>query len=394
LIAHYFGHLSLAGFLSNPVVVPLVGFIVVPLGLLIAFLSLTFPVAAPPLLWLEEHLISLTTWLVRLFANLTLANISVPAPDRMEIAALYALFLTLLLVRKNRYAPLALTVMVTLLMADGIYWWGERWNRRELRVTHLNVGQGDAAVVELPGSKVLLIDAGGTTTGEFDTGEAIVAPFLRARKIIKVDYLVVSHAKIDHYGGMRTIVKEFAPEEFWSTAAKGKTARFEDLEEALEQARIKRVTLRTHEPCRIIDGVKLCVLYPAPESSDDNSVVLRLEYGKIGFLFAGDIERRDERLLQPRAAELRSVILKVPRHGSATASSHEFIAAVQPKFAVFSGSGRNQPAASRDDILSRYRKAGAEILRTDVDGAIIFESDGSTLRYTGYKTGKRGSISF
>jgi competence protein ComEC len=193
---------------------------------------------------------------------------------------------------------------------------------------------------------------------------------------------------------MRTIVKEFAPEEFWSSPAKGKTPRFEDLEEALEEARVKRVTLHTHEPCRTIDSVKLCVLYPAPENSSDSSLVLRLEYGKVRFLFAGDIEKRDERLLQARSAELRSGILKVPRHGSATASSDEFVAAVQPKFAVFSRGGRNQPAAARDEILSRYRKAGAEILRTDEDGAIIFESDGSTLRYTGYKSGKRGIISF
>jgi beta-lactamase superfamily II metal-dependent hydrolase len=193
---------------------------------------------------------------------------------------------------------------------------------------------------------------------------------------------------------MRTIVKEFAPEEFWSSLAKGKSPRFEDLEEALEQARIKRLTLDAHEPCRMIAGVKLCVLYPGPENSNDSSLVLRLEYGKVRFLFAGDIEKRDERLLQTRSAELRSAILKVPRHGNATASSDEFIAAVRPKFAVFSGSGRMQPAAAREEILSRYRKAGAEILRTDEDGAIIFESDGSTVRYTGYKTGRRGSISF
>jgi competence protein ComEC len=394
LIAHYFGHLSLAGFFSNPVIVPLVGFIVVPLGLLISFLSLTFPMAAPPLVWLEEKCVLLTNWLVGLFAHLPLANISVPAPDRIEIAVLYGLFIALLLVRKHRYATVALAVMVTLLIGDGVYWWRERWNRSELRVTHLNVGQGDAAVVELPGSKVLLIDAGGTATGEFDTGEAIVAPFLRMRKILKVDYLVVSHARIDHYGGMRSIVREFAPEEFWSSQAKGKTARFEDLEEALEQARIKRVTLHTAEPCRVLDGAKLCALYPALENSSDSSLVLRLEYGNVRFLFAGDIEKRDESVLQERSTELRSGVLKVPRHGSASANSDEFVAAVQPKFAVFSTSGRRQDAASRDEIARRYRKAGAEILRTDEDGAIIFESDGTTLRYTGYKSGKRGVVSF
>lgn len=393
LIAHYFGHLSLAGLASNPVIVPLVGFIVVPLGLVIGFLSLTVPAAAAPLVWLEEYFISLTVWLVRLFAHLPLANISVPAPDRFEIAALYALFLALLLVRKSGYARLTAAVIIVLLIGDGAYWWRERWNRHDLRITHLNVGQGDAAVVELPGSKVLLIDAGGTATGEFDTGEAIVAPFLRSRKILKVDYLVVTHARIDHYGGMRTLVTEFAPDEFWSSPAKGKTARFEDLEAALEQHRIKRVALHTREPCRDLDGVKLCVVYPTPETLHEASVVLRLQYGKIGFLFAGDIEKRDERLLQARAAELRSTIIKVPRHGSGTANSEEFVAAVQPKLAVFSG-GRNQSAAARDEIVNRYRGAGAEVLRTEDDGAIILESDGGTLRYTGYKTRKRGVISF
>ncbi len=394
LIAHYFGHISLAGMVSNPLVVPLVGFVVVPLGLVIGFLSLTVPAAAAPLVWLEERFISLTVWLVHLFANLPLASLSVPAPDRFEIAALYAFFLALLLVRKNRYAPLVAAAMIVLLIGDGLYWWRERWNRRELRVTHLNVGQGDAAVIELPGSKVALIDAGGTATGEFDTGEAIVAPFLRARKILKVDYLVVTHAKIDHYGGMRTIVKEFAPAEFWSGPTKDKTTRLGDLEEALSEARVKRVTLDARSPCRDIEGAKLCVLYPTPESAHESSLVIRLQYGKIAFLFTGDIEKRDEQLLQSRVRDLRSTILKVPRHGSATASGEEFVAAVQPKFAVFSGGGRNPSAAARDEIANRYHAAGAEILRTQEDGAIIFESDGSTLRYTGYKSGRRGVISF
>ncbi len=96
-------------------------------------------------------------------------------------------------------------------MADVAYWARERWARQELRVTYLNVGQGDAVVVEFPGAKTLLIDAGGTATGEFDTGEAIVGPYLRSRKILKVDYLLVSHPRIDHYGGMASIVREFTP---------------------------------------------------------------------------------------------------------------------------------------------------------------------------------------
>ena len=393
LIAHYFGHLSLAGFISNPLIVPLVGFVVVPLGLLTSFLSLIFPAAAAVLIWLAEYLLTSTIWLVRLFAQLPLANISVPVPNLLEVSALYLLIVSLFLVRKYRYALVAAVVLALALGADAFYWWRERWDRKDLRVTHLNVGQGDAAVVELPRSKVLVIDAGGTTTGDFDTGEGIVGPFLRSRKILKVDYLLVSHPRVDHYGGMRSLVMEFAPMEFWSGPSRGKTARFDDLEEALERSRIKRVTLTSQEPCRAIDSVKLCVLYPAPDGGDDASVVLRLEFGKVRLLFSGDLDKRDERVLQLKADELRSTVLKVPRHGSASSSTKEFVTAVRPALVIFSVGARNLSGLPRE-VVARYREVGAEILRTDEDGAIVLETDGSTLRYSGSKSGKKGLLSF
>jgi competence protein ComEC len=394
LIAHYFGHLSLAGFVANPVIVPLVGLVVVPLGLVVGMFAVVLPEAAMPFVWLDEKLLGLTIWLTDWFAAIPLANISVPAPNGLEVAGLYLFILTVMALRWNRSSLVAVTALLVLLAADGFYWWRQRWNRSELRITHLNVGQGDAAVVELPGSKVMLIDAGGTAFGDFDTGEAIVAPFLRSRKILKVDYLVVSHARVDHYGGMRTLVHEFAPSEFWSGAARGTTRRFEDLEEALDRGRIARVALDDRQPCRAIDAVKICVLYPPLDKSEDASVVLRLEFGKIRVLFPGDIDKRDEKLLALKAEELSSAIVKVPRHGSATASSVEFVTAVKPQVAIVSAGAGNAGRAGRDEVQERYREAGAEILGTDQDGAIIVETDGRTVRYQGVKSQRRGSLSF
>jgi competence protein ComEC len=394
LIAHYFGHLSLAGFISNPVVVPLVGFIVVPLGLMLGFLSLILPTAASILVWPAEYSLTATLGLVRLCARLPLANIAVPVPNGFEVTALYLFIIAFFVLRRNRFAIAAVAVFILTFAFDGFYWWRERWDRKELRITHLNVGQGDAAVVELPRSKVLVIDAGGAALGDFDTGESIVGPFLRSRKILKVDYLFVSHPRVDHYGGMRSIAMEFAPEEFWSGPAKGKTARFDDLEAALDKRDIKRVMLSDHEPCRTIDRAKLCVLYPPLDGRDDNSVVLRLEFGKVRFLFAGDVDKRDEQRLHLKADELRSPVLKVPRHGSAGSSTQEFVTAVRPSLAIFSVGARNPFGFPRDEIVARYRDAGAEILRTDEDGAIILETDGSTIRYRGHKSGKQGTLSF
>jgi competence protein ComEC len=240
----------------------------------------------------------------------------------------------------------------------------------------------------------MLIDAGGTAFGDFDPGESIVAPFLRSRKILKVDYLVVSHPRIDHYGGMLAIVNEFSPAEFWSGAAQGRTGRFADLEDALERAQILRVALRAGEPCRLIEGVKFCVLYSSARKDDDGTVVVALEYLNLRYLFAGDIDRQDEEGALQQGELLRSAVLKVPRHGSTAASSPDFLDRVAPKLAIISAGARGRFESQRDEVSERYRAHGADVLRTDHDGAITIQSEGRELRYEGYKSGKRGVVKF
>jgi competence protein ComEC len=392
LIAHHFGHLSWAGFISNPLVVPFVGFIIVPLGLTIGGFALIAPSLAAPLVWLAEPLLSLVHKMVRVLSHLPMANVAVPIPNGLEIGLLYLAILAVLLFRRRMYLVVAVGAVSLLLVADIAYWWQERWNRKELRVTHLSVGHGDAAVVEFPGSKVLLIDAGGSASAEFDTGDFIVAPFLRSRKILKVDYLFVSHPRVDHYGGMKSIVEQFAPAEFWLGPSKGRTARYEGLEEAVDRAGVKKVYLGSRDPCRMIEQVKICVLYPAEDKTGDLSVVLRLSFGQVDLLFAGDMDAKGEAALLGGGADITSAVIKVPRHGSAAASTEEFVAAVKPKVAVFSVGQRNAFGLPRDEVLANYIAVGAEALRTDLDGAITIETDGQTIRYRTFRSGTTGTL--
>jgi competence protein ComEC len=395
LIAHYFGHISLAGFVANPVIVPSVGFIVVPLGLFVGFLAVVFPEAAALMVWFTDSSLLLTLGLVQWLAKLPLANIGVPAPNVWEVIGLYVLILLLFAPRRNRYVTVGLLLVMLGLSADGYYWWRERWRRSDLRVTHLNVGQGDAAVLELPGSKVLLVDAGGTPFSDFDSGEFIVAPFLRARKILKVDYLLVSHARLDHYGGMSAIVAEFAPGEFWSSAARGQTGRFEDLDAALQKAKIPRWSIGVREDCRIVDAVRVCALHvPGESGNEEGSTLLFVEYGRLRYLFAGDIDARAEAIVLQNRSTVQSTVLKVPRHGSTAASSPQFIAAVQPRIAIISGGARGRFEQQRDAITRRYSVGGAAVLRTDQDGAVTIRSDGNELSYEGFKSGRTGIIRF
>ena len=134
--------------------------------------------------------------------------------------------------------------------------------------------------------------------------------------------------------------------------------------------------------------MRLCVLFAAAESP----VVVRLEFGKASFLFASDIDKREELLLAQNSKDSRSTVVKIPRHGSATASSAEFIAAVIPKLAILSAGARSRADAKRDEVVERYQAAGAAVLKTYEDGAIILETDGEAIRYRGYKSGKVGKL--
>ncbi len=392
MIAHHFGHLSLAGFVSNPVIVPLVGFAVVPMGLVTGFLSLAVPGlaqwllnVAQPMLWLNEALVSF-------FASLPLASISVPIPNIVEVGLLYVFLLSFMAVQTRRQLALACVIFLLGSFGWGYYWWQERWNRSELRITHLSVGQGDAAVVEFPGRKVLILDAGGTASGEFDPGESIVAPFLRARKILNVDYLVLAYPRSDHYGGMKSIVQQFSPHEFWSGSSRGESVAYRELEEALEKSNVRRRVLDPRDPCQNIEGVEFCVIGGSNETAAEASLVVRFAYQDASFLFAGDVGAREEKSLLRQKAPLHSIVIKVPRHGSANSSTEEFVSAAKPRLAVLSVGQRNPFGLPRAEVLTRYRQVGAEILRTDEDGAVILETDGKKLTYQGYRSGRRGSL--
>jgi len=392
VVAYHFGRMSLAGFLANPVLVPLVGFLLVPLGFLIGFLSLFATALALPLVWLAKPLLFLTLLLVDFFAELPMGNPPVPPPGLVELALIYLAICALLVVRNRKQLYLLLTCVIAATLLDGAYWWREKWSRANLRITYLSVGQGDAAVVEFPGSEVLLIDAGGSGFGRFDPGASIISPYLRSRRIGRLDYVLVSHPRVDHYGGMQSVIKEFSPREFWSSRFRANSRRYDELERTIGGLNIKRVVLDRDEKCRTFGMAELCVLYPPNEAGSESSVVLRLGIGRFHFLFPGDVQKREEMRLVDLETDLSSQVLKVPRHGSSTSSSAAFVASVRPKLAIFSIGARNPFRLPREEVVDRYREGGAEILRTDVDGAITVETNGEQLRYRTFLSGKTGEV--
>jgi competence protein ComEC len=284
-------------------------------------------------------------------------------------------------------APLALaTSVVLILVSPGFAQRGGPVPPRHglLRVVFLDVGQGDATLVQLPGGCTLLVDAGGLPGSTFDAGERVVAPALRALGVGRLDVLVITHADPDHIGGAASVMRRFAPRAVWEGVPVPPNAALRELSAlASAQAAIWR-TVQSGDLERV-DGVQVRVWHPPPPDwerqrvRNDDSVVVELRLGDVSILLTGDIEREAERALAPRLALAPIVVLKAPHHGSATSSSDAFIAVTRPAAVIASAGQRNPFGHPHPAVVARYRAAGVEMFRTDEDGAIVVDTDGRSV---------------
>jgi competence protein ComEC len=258
-------------------------------------------------------------------------------------------------------------------------------NSAELIVTFLDVGQGDAAVIESPAGRVILIDTGGISSGGAqDEGRLVVEPFLRREGINHIDAILLTHPHADHIGGADTLINDFPTDLVMDNG--------EPTEPPLEQKLL--ADARSHhdayqpalvgEQFDFGDGVHAELLAPtrtevANDVPNNSSIVVRLTYGKNVFLFTGDAEAPEEQELLAEHANLKCNVLKVGHHGSNTSSTMDFLSAAHPGTAVVSVGAHNRYGHPGIGVLARLKQIGAHVYRTDQNGAVTCESDGVTI---------------
>lgn len=255
-----------------------------------------------------------------------------------------------------------------------------------LRVTFLDVGQGDSIVIESPSGKVVVIDTGNIIDeGADDQGRRVVAPYLRWRGINKIDYLILTHPDADHIGGAATLLHEFRVENLLENGQFGKTETAlvrAIFREAQRQNTMIRIA-RREQRIQLGDGTNFTVLAPTDAmmsgSTNDASIVLRLDYGRKSFLFTGDAGETEEADLVATRQPLAADVLKAGHHGSKHSTTPAFLNAVQPRAVVFSCGKNNSYSHPHPDVVKRVQETGASVFRTDTQGAIVFTSDGVTL---------------
>jgi competence protein ComEC len=254
-----------------------------------------------------------------------------------------------------------------------------------LHLTFVDVGQGDSAFVVFPGGSTLLVDAGGlSTSSAFDVGDRVVAPVVRDAGFRRLDYVALTHGDPDHIGGAGSILREFRPREVWEGIP---VPRFEPLTRLrlAAQADEARWANVYRGDRLVIDGVEVVARHPAhadwerQKVRNDDSLVLELRWRDVSVLLTGDIGRAVERDVAAAIPPARLRVVKIPHHGSLTSSSPAFLAALRPRIAIASAGRANHFGHPVPEVLERYRAAGAEVFRTDQDGAVTVITDGTSI---------------
>ena len=391
LVMYYFNQVAFVGPLTNLLVVPLVGMLVLPAGLLGIILA---PSGAllPGLCWHAAALgLKVVLWIVEHVAQWPFAAATTVTPTVVEISLFFILVGLLFNWKKQKIYGAMLIVLLLAGGLDSAYWTHRRFFNRRMVVTALDVGQGTASVLQLPGGYTVLIDGGGfSDNSTFDVGRRIVAPFLWRSKIRTVDLVVLSHPNSDHLNGLIFILNHFNIGEVWSNHEAEDSQGFRSWQKSIADGGIVHTPFNQLPLNTVYQGVSFQILNPPKKflqlrkidpwrDLNNNSLVVRVAFNQVSFLFAGDVEKEAEAELTALqdGRELQSTILFVPHHGARSSCTANFIDAVQPRESVISAGWKNRYKFPNVKTLERLSEVNSRIWRTDLCGAVSIITDGS-----------------
>lgn len=247
-------------------------------------------------------------------------------------------------------------------------------NESLLNVYFIDIGQGDSALLEY-NNHYMLIDAGDNNKENF------IVEYLNSKNIKTLDYVICTHPHADHIGGIDAVLSNFDIEQIYMSEASSTTKTFEDVIDEIINKNLKVKKPIVGEKITF-DDLPIEIISPNQEYDklNNNSIVLKLTYEDISFLFTGDAEEIAENDILNSDFDISANVLKVGHHGSDTSTSDEFLKAVNPQYAVISCGKDNQYGHPYEATLQKLKNNNIEILRTDENGTIIFSTDGENLK--------------
>lgn len=377
--AFYFERVSIVSFAANIVVVPLVGLNLILACMTIAADALSSWIASVYAA-LNEVLVDVLLGFVSLAAQAPFATVDTYGIGIMTALLYYAVLFTLFNARDVRTAKTGMflcgTILCIMVSGDIVR------HSTDLRVTMLDIGQGDAVFLEFPNGARMLVDAG-PRTFRSDAGERTVVPFLARHGIDRIDAAVISHAHIDHIGGLEAVIGAMKIGVIYEPDTATGSAMHARLRARAGKKGIPVKVVRAGADLSPDPSVRLYVLHPPPghmagHDLNNGSLVLKLVYGRASMLLTGDAEEEAEEMIRARYGEfLDSDVLKVGHHGSITSSTPDFLDGITPEIALISVGSRNTFGHPSPAVMEFLRQRGTTVFRTDREGAVIVATDGS-----------------
>jgi len=420
LVMYYFNQVSLVGLPANIIFIPLIGFVVVPLGIMAVFIYPLTVTGALVCLKAASAVLEYVIKIINLISGWAFAAIKTITPNYLEIFCFYVLFWVLLNLKKVKNKnPVALSkdrhgqskhsiqksvviiglLTVSMFSADVAYWLYQRCWHDDFRVTMIDVGHGAASLLELPYGYNMLIDGGGFSDNRvFDVGASIVAPFLWQKKIQRIDTLVLSHANSDHLNGLIYIAENFHVKNVWTNNEAADTFGYRLFMDTIKKNNIQMPDYHNIAGVHDINGVHIDILSPQKDfiekrkselwrNLDNNSLILKASFKDVSFLFPGDIkERAENELVLTVGDKLRSSVLLAPHHGSKTSSTERFLEKVKPEVVVISSRYKSRFGFPHPSVLKRYQDMGCRVFETAQNGAVLMQTNGQTLTIRPYIT--------
>lgn len=377
---YYYGMIPVIAVLTNLVVIPLVGIIVL-LGIFLLIFSLISPFLAQGVGMIINYINTGLQIFVKYIAAWPFVSIHTIKPSLLMTFSLLSALLFILNLNKvwaRRWLIFIITCWTLFFLQFKFF------NKHCLEVTFLDVGQGDAAFLKFPNDNTMLIDTGDASP-YWDNGLNTILPFLKHRGILHINYLLGSHAHNDHIGGFCTLMQTISID----TVVLSPYVYNSDM-----YASVVHLCNTEHIPVKYVKrgdllypdkNCRVYVLHPTQEFStaktysgaecNNSSIVLKIQYGENGILFSGDLERNGELPILNFASFLECEILKVGHHGSKTSNTQELLNLIQPILAVISVAKQNKFNHPSSETLSRLDNSGVHHYLTSQEGAVMFELD-------------------
>lgn len=340
-----------------------------------------------------DFLLTLFTTVVNLLAYLPLSSINVTTPSFMTLVAYYIFVFTIANREKIKkcYRIIIVIGIITTIVFNISYQILNLTINEKLLINFIDVGQGDCTLIRYKNLNIL-IDGGGNLEGEYDIGKNILIPYLLDRKIMKLDYIIVSHFDTDHVGGIISVLEELKVRKIIISKQGENSENYIKVKELSRKKQIPILVLNAKynkkgklvkQTLKIKENLIIDILWPNESKLiennvlNNNSIVCKLKYKNFSMLFTGDIEEFAEKQIvnEYNDNELKSTVLKVGHHGSKTSSIQEFLNSIKPKIALI-GVGKDNKFGHPDDIvIERLEQIKCKIYRTDIMGEISIQVD-------------------